>query len=126
MIATRVMPPGTRLPAIRQLSKDLGLAAGTVARGYRELEAEGLSAATRGRHGTFVTESRRIRNSAMDDDDLVQAARAFAIRARLLGADAGRAFELAREAFESLNRWPALTIVTDPDGVLATWPVNNG
>ena len=101
MIATRVLPPGTRLPAIRQLSKDLGLATGTVARAYRELEAEGLIAATRGRHGTFVTESRRTRNDETDDD-LAQAAQAFAIQARQLGADDGRALELAREAFESL------------------------
>ena len=101
MITTRVMAPGSRLPAIRQLSKDLGLATGTVARAYRELEAEGLIGATRGCHGTFVTESRRTRNSETDED-LAQAARAFAIQARQLGADAGRALELAREAFESL------------------------
>ena len=34
--------PGARLPSIRQLAGDLGLAGGTVARAYRELEADGI------------------------------------------------------------------------------------
>jgi DNA-binding transcriptional regulator YhcF (GntR family) len=45
---------GARLPTVRQLAGDLGLAVNTVARAYRELEAAGL-VETRGRHGTFVT-----------------------------------------------------------------------
>ncbi len=36
------LSPGTRLPSVRQLTADLGLAAGTVARAYRELEADGV------------------------------------------------------------------------------------
>jgi DNA-binding transcriptional regulator YhcF (GntR family) len=42
-----------RLPTIRELAADLGLAVNTVARAYRELEAAGL-VETRGRNGTFV------------------------------------------------------------------------
>jgi DNA-binding transcriptional regulator YhcF (GntR family) len=53
MAASGVLPPGTRLPAIRQLAADLGLAPGTVSRAYRELEAAGVITA-RGRHGTFI------------------------------------------------------------------------
>jgi DNA-binding transcriptional regulator YhcF (GntR family) len=45
---------GTRLPTVRRLAADLGLAANTVARAYRELERDGV-VLTRGRHGTFVT-----------------------------------------------------------------------
>lgn len=48
-----VLEGGTRLPPIRQLAGDLGLAGGTVARAYRELEAEGV-VVTKGRHGTIV------------------------------------------------------------------------
>lgn len=44
---------GARLPPIRQLAADLGVASGTVARAYRELESDGI-VATRGRHGTTV------------------------------------------------------------------------
>jgi len=53
MAASGVLPPGTRLPTIRQLSADLGVAAGTVSRAYRELEAARVII-TRGRHGTYI------------------------------------------------------------------------
>jgi GntR family transcriptional regulator len=42
------LAPGQRLPPIRQLARDLGLAVGTVARAYRELEAAGLVVGSRG------------------------------------------------------------------------------
>jgi len=42
-----------RLPTVRELAADLGLAANTVAKAYRQLELAGLIE-TRGRHGTFV------------------------------------------------------------------------
>jgi len=53
MIRSAALPAGHRLPSVRQLASDLGLANGTVARAYRELEAAGF-VATRGRHGTQV------------------------------------------------------------------------
>jgi len=53
LIAAGQLPVGTRLPAIRQLAGDLGLAAGTVARAYRELEADGVLHTAR-RRGTVV------------------------------------------------------------------------
>ena len=48
------LPPGTKLPPIRALAGELGLAANTVARAYRELEEAGL-VLTRGRLGTVVS-----------------------------------------------------------------------
>lgn len=45
--------PGTRLPSVRRLAGDLGLAANTVARAYRELEVAGY-VRTAGRNGTIV------------------------------------------------------------------------
>ena len=45
--------PAVRLPTVRELAGDLGLAVNTVARSYRELELAGLLE-TRGRHGTYV------------------------------------------------------------------------
>ena len=47
------LPAGTRLPTVRELAGQLGLATNTVARAYRELEAAGLLE-TRRRFGTFV------------------------------------------------------------------------
>ena len=53
MVAEGTLSPGSRMPTVRRLAADLGLAANTVARAYRELEAAGLLE-TRGRAGTFV------------------------------------------------------------------------
>jgi GntR family transcriptional regulator len=52
-VAAGQLSPGTRLPTVRRLAADLGLAANTVARAYRELEADAVIA-THGRRGTFV------------------------------------------------------------------------
>ena len=48
LILAGVLGAGTRLPPVRQLAADLGLAAGTVARAYQELEAAGLVQTRRG------------------------------------------------------------------------------
>lgn len=54
LITAGQLAPGDRLPPLRQLAGDLGLAVGTVARTYRELEQEGLLTSSRG-GGTRVT-----------------------------------------------------------------------
>lgn len=50
-----VLPPGSRLPTVRQLATDLALAKNTVVRAYRALEHDGLVAGDR-RRGTVVLE----------------------------------------------------------------------
>ncbi len=47
------LSPGVKLPPVRRLASDLGLAANTVARTYRELESAGF-VQTLGRNGTIV------------------------------------------------------------------------
>jgi len=54
MVAEGTLAPGSRMPTVRRLAADLGLAANTVARAYRELESDGVIA-THGRKGTFVS-----------------------------------------------------------------------
>lgn len=56
LITGGVLEGGSRLPPVRQLAADLGLATGTVARAYRELEAAGLVETRRG-GGTVVAAS---------------------------------------------------------------------
>ncbi|MBA3250899.1 MAG: GntR family transcriptional regulator [Geodermatophilaceae bacterium] len=101
MVANGVLPAGARLPPIRQLAKDLGVASGTVARAYRELEAEAVIV-TRGHRGSYVTGTGR-RTPARRDEALSAAAHAFALQARQLGADATRALRVAEQAFAALE-----------------------
>jgi DNA-binding transcriptional regulator YhcF (GntR family) len=63
LIRAGELAQGTRLPTVRQLSLDLGLAVNTVARAYKELESDRL-VETRGRNGTFVLASRSQINDA--------------------------------------------------------------
>ncbi|WP_435201230.1 GntR family transcriptional regulator [Janibacter sp. GS2] len=66
LIGSGGLAAGDRLPTVRQLAADLGVAPGTVARAYRELEQRGLLEG-RGRAGSFVA-----------DDDAHHAAQAAA------------------------------------------------
>jgi len=54
LITAGALHEGDRLPTVRTLAADLGIAAGTVARAYRELEAAG-QVTTKRRVGTVVT-----------------------------------------------------------------------
>ena len=52
-VASGGLAAGTRLPTVRALAEQVGLAVNTVARVYKELEADGV-VVTEGRRGTFV------------------------------------------------------------------------
>jgi DNA-binding transcriptional regulator YhcF (GntR family) len=72
-----------------------------VARAYRELEATGVIV-TRGQHGSFVAEPNGHPRRRIADEALAEAAHAFAVQARQLGADPEHALRLAREALQAL------------------------
>lgn len=52
-VSSGTLAPGDKLPTVRRLAEDLGLAANTVARAYRELEHDQVIE-TRGRLGSFI------------------------------------------------------------------------
>jgi GntR family transcriptional regulator len=87
LAASGGLPAGTRLPSIRQLSADLGLAPGTVGRAYRELETAGVISA-KGRHGSFITGTPPVSAEAARSSQLRQAAADYARTAAQLGASA--------------------------------------
>jgi GntR family transcriptional regulator len=76
---------GQRLPPVRQLASDLGLAVGTVARTYRELEAEGLVVTRRG-GGTRVSDDAPHRSTSALAGELQDLATGLVRQARRLGA----------------------------------------
>lgn len=83
MVATGTLAAGDRLPSIRQLAHDLGIAAGTVARAYGELEQEGLVVSRR-RTGTVVADGVAA-PAAERRRRLAEAAEQYARTAALLG-----------------------------------------
>jgi len=57
-VATGVLQPGDQLPTVRELATQLRVNPNTVARAYRELQAEGMVKSRQG-SGTFVSEEAR-------------------------------------------------------------------
>ncbi|MEV4896612.1 GntR family transcriptional regulator [Nonomuraea sp. NPDC055795] len=100
-IQDRTLAVGARLPTIRHLAADLGLAVNTVGRAYRELEEAGLIE-TRGRAGSFVSSAgeegrERARRAAAD----------YAAVIASVGLDAGEAIRIVQAALASGTTSPA-------------------
>lgn len=98
-VATGKMAEGERLPSVRDLAGELGIAPGTVARAYSRLEERGVLS-TEGARGTRVAE----RHGSPRPDDLVETLegllRPVAVAAYHMGA---RAQEV-RNALEAAMR----------------------
>lgn len=84
LISLGELAAGAKLPTVRALATDLGVAAGTVARAYKELEAAGLISSRR-RAGTVVND---VAVQQVFDEDLVQAVDRVWELAGRLGVDA--------------------------------------
>ncbi|MFE0686622.1 GntR family transcriptional regulator [Streptomyces xiamenensis] len=89
------LPVGYRLPTVRGLAEQLGLAANTVAKAYRALESDGVIE-TRGRNGTFVAAAgdaarREAATAALD----------YARRAQRLGLDHDAALAAVHDALRA-------------------------
>ena len=97
LIAARALAGGDRLPPLRQLAGDLGLAVGTVARAYRELEADGLIRSRRG-GGTRVVDSPPVRTDAERERLIGEHALGFVRQARLLAASDDEVLDAVRRA----------------------------
>lgn len=99
LIVTGALPIGARLPTVRQLAADLGLAPGTVARAFRELEAEGITESRR-RHGTHVRGMPVPPDSAERRRRIRDAAAQYAAVVAELGINSDQAIALVRDAIE--------------------------
>jgi len=83
---------GEKLPTVRGLAGEVGVAVNTVAKAYRQLEAEG-HVETLGRHGTVV------RGTPGGDDDVSSAATQFAAAARARGLELEAAIGVLRRTW---------------------------
>lgn len=99
LITGGVLPPAHRLPPIRQLAADLGLAAGTVARAYQELEAEGLIH-TRRAAGTVVAGSSRPQKT---NERIESLARQYVRATQRLGLTMGEAIDAVERGWETAH-----------------------
>ncbi|ARI55334.1 MULTISPECIES: GntR family transcriptional regulator [Streptomyces] len=86
------LPVGHRLPTVRGFAEELGLAANTVAKAYRALEADGVIE-TRGRNGSFIAAA-----GGAAEQKAAAAAQGYAEAAQRLGLSRERALALAQDA----------------------------
>jgi DNA-binding transcriptional regulator YhcF (GntR family) len=88
------LPVNYKLPTVRGLAEQLGLAANTVAKAYRALESDGVIE-TRGRNGTYI--------AAGDAGarEVAAAATAYVERTRRLGLDRDAARTAVDEALRA-------------------------
>lgn len=89
------LAPGSKLPTVRALAEELGLAVNTVAKAYKALEADGVVEG-RGRNGTFVAE-----HGDAGERALQSAAADYAALARRLGVEASAARAIVTAALDA-------------------------
>lgn len=94
-VRSGALTAGTKIPTVRALAAQLGLAPNTVARAYRELEGDGVLE-TRGRLGTFIASS-----GDPTHDVVGRAATEYVAIARRLGLDDRTALRYVRAALEA-------------------------
>lgn len=92
--ASGAFPAQHRLPTVRDLANQLGVAPNTVARAYRELEASGVIE-TRGRLGSYVTSTAQSARK-----EAAAAARDYLARVRALGLSDADAVDALRHAVD--------------------------
>ncbi len=97
-VSTGAIEPGDRLPTVRQLATDLGIAAGTVQRAYQALVDQGVLE-SRGRRGTRV--AAEPTGAASDDHAarLEVLAQAFVAQASRLVTDEAAVVQAVRHAW---------------------------
>jgi GntR family transcriptional regulator len=100
MIQAGTLTQGDRLPPLRQLAADLGLAVGTVARAYRELEEAGLIRSRRG-GGTRVVGLPAPPGERERDTMLGKAAAEYVHHAQLLQASKVEILAAVEHALDS-------------------------
>lgn len=98
LMLTGALPPGSRLPSVRELAGQLAINPNTIQRAYRELELDGYILSVAGK-GSFVAQI----------DQLAEQQKKQAVDAFCTAAQRLRALSLSGEELASLLAQEALT-----------------
>lgn len=104
-IESAKLQPSVRLPTVRKVAADLGLAVNTVAKAYRQLELAGLIE-TRGRQGTFVAGRPSAKRASA-----IRVARKFMKSMRELGIGSAEALAILHREIDRAQSPP----ICEPD-----------
>jgi GntR family transcriptional regulator len=106
LVAAGTLPPGTAVPSVRDLARDLQINPATVAKAYQRLTDAGVLVVHRGQ-GTFVAEGPSPLAESERRRRLEAAALRYATLALSLGLDEDEAEETLTAAWRSLSAMPA-------------------
>lgn len=110
-VAAGTLRPGEPLPSVRQLAVALRVNPNTVARAYRDLEADGV-VETRAGRGTFVGAAERRLSAAARRKVLSPAVERLAAEGHALGLAADELGDMVRDSARRL----AASRTATPDG----------
>ena len=82
LMLTGALPPGSRLPSVRELAGQLAINPNTIQRAYRELESDGYILSVAGK-GSFVAQIDKL--AEQQKKQAIEAFQAAAQRLRALG-----------------------------------------
>jgi GntR family transcriptional regulator len=100
--AANVLPPGARLPSIRELAKRLSVNPTTVVKAYTELQHEGLIEMRHG-SGAFISGDAPRMSEAEKKRILRRLARQLAVEARQMDASKETVMKLLADELERLE-----------------------
>jgi GntR family transcriptional regulator len=103
LVASGRLEPGEELPPIRVLAERLSINPNTVARAYRELEAEGVVEKRR-TAGTYVADARPRLNRRERVRILTERIDALLAEARQLGIDVQDVLDLVRDRDKAMQK----------------------
>ena len=103
LVASRALVPGTPVPSVRDLARDLRINPATVVRAYQRLTEDGILSVRRG-EGTFVADAPPAMGRAEKARLLQEGAMRYVSMAATIGASAAEASAEVESAWESLLR----------------------
>ena len=103
LVASGAMKPGSAMPSVRDLARDLSINPATVAKGYQRLVDTGILAVKRG-EGTFVAEKPPALPRGEREKELEGGATRYASLAVTLGVSSDEAVERVKSSFGFLRR----------------------
>ena len=101
LIYQGVLPPGERLPSVRQLAMELSINPNTIQRAYMTLEQEGLIYPVKGK-GNFVADISSIQRKSRED--FYREFQQIVSKGRKLGIEEKDLMDLVQKGFEEEKR----------------------
>jgi GntR family transcriptional regulator len=103
LVASGSLSPGSPVPSVRDLAKELRVNPATVAKAYQRLSDAGVFAVKRG-EGTFVADSPPVMRKTERSRALHEAAIRYAVVATTIGATGDEAVRELRSAISELSQ----------------------